>query len=90
MPTVTPGDRTSARSACATIVPGADEDEIPDQREPRRRKRDGPLGVSRFEQALAVFADGMPLPAVANTKDPEELRVTPGAPAQEAIARHAR
>ena len=90
MPTVTPGARTSARSACATSCRGADEDEIPDQRQPRRRQREAPMRVSCFEQALAVFADGMPLAAVANTKHPEELCVTPGAPAQEAIAGHAR
>jgi hypothetical protein len=47
-------------------MPCADEDEIPDQREPRRRQRDVPLGVSRFEQARAVIADGLTLPAVAN------------------------
>ena len=48
------------------------------------------LGVSRFEQTLAIIADGLTLVVVAKTKDPEKLCVTPGAPAQDAIARHAR
>lgn len=48
------------------------------------------MGVSGVEQAFAVVADGMPLPAAANPKHPEESCVTPGAPPQKAIARHAR
>ena len=68
MPTVTAGARTSARSGLCDIIPCSDDDEIPDKREPRRRQSEGPTGVSGFEQALAVFADGMPLPAVANPK----------------------
>ena len=90
MPTVTARSSNERPQRLCDIMPCSDEDEIPDQREPRRRQREGPTGVSGFEQALAVFADGMPLSAVANTKHPEELCVTPGAPPQEAIARHAR
>ena len=69
-------------------MPCADEDEIPDQREPRRRKRDGP-GASRFEQALAVFADGMPL-RLSRTEGPRGAVRNSGRTSAEAIARHAR
>ena len=83
--------RAHERPQClCDIMPCAGEDEIPDQREPRRRQGEGPTGVSRFEQALAVVADGMPLLAVAPTKHPEEPGVAPGAPPQEPIAGHAR
>ena len=54
------------------VMPGAAEDEIPDQREPGRRQGEAPLGVRRGEQALTVVADGMPLPAVANAQYPEQ------------------
>ena len=90
MPTVTPGASNERPQRLCEIVPGSDEDEIPDQREPGRRQREAPLRVSGFEQALAVVADGVSLPAVANTQHQEELCVTPGAPPQDAIARHAR
>ena len=90
MPIVTPGDANERPQGLCEIVPGADEDEIPEQREPRRREGDGPSRVSGCEQSFAVFAHGLPLPAVANFQHQEELCVTPGAPPQEAIARHAR
>jgi len=83
--------RSHERAQClCDVVPRSDEDEIPDQRQPGRRKREAPTRMSRFEQALAVVANGLPLLAVANAKDPEQLRITPGAPPQEAIGRHAR
>ena len=70
MPTVTPGVRTSDRSAWATSCRAPTKTQIPDQREPRLRQCEGSLGMSRGEQALAVVADGLPLPAVAHTKHP--------------------
>jgi len=46
--------------------------------------------IREHEEAHAVFTDGMPLLAVADTKQPEEPSVAPGAPPREAIAGHAR
>ena len=43
------------------IVPGADEDEIPEQREPGRHERDAPARAGVVEQPFAVFADGAPI-----------------------------
>ena len=61
MPTVT-ARRSNERPQClCEIVPGSDEDEIPEQREPGRRERDAPTRASGFEQAFAVFADGTPI-----------------------------
>ena len=61
MPTVTPGASNERPQGLCEVVPGADEDEIPEQREPRRRQGDAPTRVSRVEQSFAVFADGTPI-----------------------------
>ena len=61
MPSVTPGSANERPQRLGEIVPGADEDEIPEQREPRRHERSAPTRASRLEQALAVFADGTPI-----------------------------
>ena len=90
MPTVIPGARTSARSACATScrAPTKTRSQTSASHVVASARR--PLRVSGFEQALAVVADGLPLPAVANTQHPEEPCIAPGAPPQDAIAGHAR
>ena len=61
MPSVTPGDRTTARSACARSCLAPTNDEIPQQREPRRHERDPPTRASVLEQPFAIFADGTPI-----------------------------
>ena len=62
MPRVTAGDRSNDRPYClGKIVPGADEDEIPEKREPGRHEGDAPTRVSCFEQPFAVFTDGTPI-----------------------------
>ena len=90
MPTVMPGARTSARSACATSCRAPMKTRSQTSASQVVASVRGPCVLSRFEQALAVVANSLPLLAVANAKDPEQLRITPGAPPQEAIARHAR
>ena len=90
MPTVTPGARTSARSACATSCRAPTKTRSQTSASQVAASVRCPWACAAVEQALAVLADGLPLPAVANTKDPEELCVTAGAPPQDAIAGHAR
>ena len=61
MPTVTRRRSNERPQGLCEIVPGADEDEIPEQREPGRRQGDAPTRVSRVEHSFAVFSDGAPI-----------------------------
>ena len=72
------------------IVPGPDEDQVPEQREPGGGQADRPPRVRRLEHALAGVANGEPLAAVAAFQHQQEPGVAAGAPLQEAIAGHAR
>ena len=61
MPTVTPGDRTSARSACARscLAPTKTRSQSSANQVVARATR--PTRASRLEQSFAVFADGTPI-----------------------------
>ena len=58
---MTPGDRTTARTRLGDIMPGADEDEVPGQREPRRHERNAATRASVDEQSPGIVADGPPI-----------------------------
>ena len=72
---VNPGARTSDRTRAREIVPGADDDEIPHQGEPRRGHRPPAPRSSGIEQQFGVVLDRLLLLRIAAAQQPQQPAV---------------